>query len=147
MISLFFLKHWSGRRGGRNWKEWLCSEYFLKISKSEKDHLILGSKRCFRKKTNPKIVYTNYIYPLTLKKARQSFMFCAENKGKLKFCVLLLVKEIFFGVIASANSFFGGWMSTWITTILSPKTTPLKKRCYFKNNIFITSAYLQNQEI
>lgn len=52
----------------------------------------------FQKKTkntqHPKIEYTEYMYPLTLKKAKQSFMSYAENKGKLKFCVSAIVKKI-----------------------------------------------------
>lgn len=122
----------------------------LKIRKGSSD---LWRQEVFqrkkKKKTHPKIEYTEYMYPLTLKKAKQSFMSYAENKGELKFCVSAIVKKIaFFFEWLLQLTFFWEWMWTWITTILSPKTTPFEKPdVIFKNNISVTSAYLQSQEI
>lgn len=62
----------------------------LKVIKSISD---LGKQDVIRKKKS-EVEYSDYIYPLTPKKAEPSFMSCAENKGRLQFCMAVIANEI-----------------------------------------------------
>lgn len=124
----FFLKYWNRKtRERRELLSSICTQD-LKVIKSTSD---FGKQEVIQKRLS------SWMHRLHLsldtQKSRIFFNVFCRKQGWVTILHGNYSKwnYITFGLITSTNQFFWGWTSTWITTILSPMTTPLKNKKWF----------------